>query len=203
MNNSNVNIFQDNEIDENYSSIHYIKSLNKKLELLNTERKKIKSKINLTKFLNIIKISNDCVNKHIKNIFITCDKNGWTVEYKYFTDKFTLNNYAIHSDSEDESDKNVREKKCTVKFGYNKRNNYYFLNQKSNKPRFKIYRNSSDILRITSLEYTYELDIPEHIELVDNYSKNEDVPEFLALKFFKYLIEQQLSNKEVLKCFIY
>ena len=53
---------------------------------------------------------------------------------------------------------------------------------------------------VVLLDYAYELDIPEHIDFINSYIANTNIPEFMALKF-RYVEKNMLNNYEISNCF--
>ena len=67
--------------------------------------------------------------------------------------------------------------------------------------RFKIYRKSSKILSIINKDYNIELDIMEQTALIERYSKNKNIPEWLALKVFLSIRENEWDDESVINYF--
>ena len=119
------------------------------------------------------------------------DQIEWNICYIHTTDSYDENNYINSSDSEVETQ--PVERTFTINFGKSKK--YYIKGNGNN--RFKIYKNSKNDLRIINTDYDVELDLDEQYELMDNYSNNPHIPEWLAIKVFVYMNENGWSDKNL------
>jgi len=142
-------------------------------------------RLRLFKLVNFVGISSI-----IGDIEFDIDEN-WSITYTHYTDKYDENNYIYDSDSELETD--PRPKTTKITFGNNEG---YFI-QGNHGDRFIIYRNSKNILRIVNADYTAEIGIADQTELVKNYSNNINIPEWLAIKLFLYMSENDWDDNNI------
>lgn len=152
------------------------------------EKKKKLFMIRIKKILDIK--NNFSMIEGINYINFTSEENNkWCINYTHLTNNFDTNNYNYNIDSDIETESKI--KKTNVYFGKSKK--YYLKGVRSNQ--FKIYRNSKKQLRILNSDYNIELDLDEQYELITKYSKNYDIAEWLALRVFIFIAENEWSDE--------
>jgi len=130
----------------------------------------------------------------IKDIKITPDIDNpgeWTISYTHTIIDYDENDYIYSADSETETI--PCNKTFNMIFGRGKK--YYI---KGNGSKFKIYKNSKNDLRIINTEYDIELDLEEQEQLIEKYSRNMNIPEWLAIKVFMYMIENDWNDANII-----
>ena len=130
----------------------------------------------------------------IKDIKITSDIDNpgeWTISYTHTIINYDENDYIYSADSETETI--PYNKTFNMIFGKGKK--YYI---KGNGSKFKIYKNSKNDLRIINTEYDIELDLEEQEQLIEKYSRNMNIPEWLAIKVFMYMIENDWNDANII-----
>lgn len=123
---------------------------------------------------------------------VTFSSNGtnWTIAYKC-TVTYDENNYNHNDDSEADTEPYI--KTFEISFGKGKR---YFIN--GNQLRFKIYRNSTNKLRILNADYTADLDIDEQEILINSYSYNYNIPEWFAIRILLFMEKNEWSDENLI-----
>jgi len=104
--------------------------------------------------------------------------------YVHYTEHYTLNDYCLNEDSETEEAENMMVKETRIEFGYSEGRFYI-----SGKTPIRVYskRDSPQIPYAYSSTYEHELDDCNQALLLDKYLDNKNVPEWLAIGFFKAL----------------
>jgi hypothetical protein len=106
----------------------------------------------------------------------------WNISYKHHTKEYDPLDYLYENDTPQEEIPNNKMEKITfVSFGKSDR---YFI---KGGVKYNIYNNSKGELRIVNADYDSELDIEEQCQLINDYSKNKNIPECLALQIFLYM----------------
>lgn len=177
-------------------------TLKNKIEQLKAEVIQYEEELFILRLYKLISLSKEDVNNAgISNIKITSSENELSIRYVHHTNYYDENNYVNNSDSNIETE--PYEKNTTIEFGVvlipDKNPKYYLKGNKS--ARFKIYRKSSKILSIINKDYNIELDIMEQIALIERYSKNKNIPEWLALKVFLSIRENEWDDTSVINYF--
>jgi len=172
--------------------------LKNKIITMEQELKYLKAQFYSLILLNLLNISNEkCISQGISNINIKIDADEWIISYNHLTKEYNENNYINDIDSEVETE--IYEKNTNIKFGFKKIKSHdvlrHFITGNPNQ-KFKVYRNSKKILSIINTQYELELDIDEHISLIEKYSNNLNIPEWLALKTFLFIRSNELSDKD-------
>lgn len=163
------------------------------IKTLEAELKEKKTKLFNARLLKLLEMTEEQVKDFgVENIAINMGTEEWNITYNHHTDNYTENNYIHDDGSEIEFDPVKR--KFTIQFGKNKK--YYIKGNGNN--RFTIYRNGLKKLRVSSSQYSVELDLDEHAKLIENYSNNPDIPEWLALKIFIYMSKDNWSDENII-----
>jgi hypothetical protein len=131
---------------------------------------------------------------NITNLNIFIDDDVWDISYIHTTNDYNSNDYNFDIESEDESD--VRLKISNVHFGKAKK--YYIKGNGIRQSRFKLYKNSRKDLRIINTDYDIELDMDEQFELIGKYSENKNIPEWLAIKVFLHICENEWQDQHII-----
>ena len=167
--------------------------LKKDILLLSEKISGKKNKLFLMRFHNIIDINNNY--DFLQNIsdikFEIGNDDNWSIMYTHTTDKYNPNDYNYNSDSDEEIDD--KKKITNIKFG--KKNKYYINREQSS--RFIVYRNSKKELRILNSDYDIELDLDEHVELIEKYSNNIHIPEYVAIRVFLFISENDWEDESI------
>jgi hypothetical protein len=143
------------------------------------------------------------------NITINQEENTWQISYVHYTKEYNINDYAyrVGTDSENE-DNNVSsnggnennianennivnnhiKKKSKIVFG--KSAKYYI---KGGIP-LNVYRNTTGEIRITNLDYEFDLDLDEQRSLTRTYSENYNLPEWLAIAVLIYMSDNKWDD---------
>jgi hypothetical protein len=136
----------------------------------------------------ILTIVNNIAN--VKNVSFTSINNEWTIKYTCLV-TYDENNYNNDEDSEIETE--LQQISFDMSFGKNKK--YFIL---GNKQRFKIYRNSNNVLRILNSDYTADLDIEEQESLIASYSYNCNIPEWFAIRVLTFMEKNEWSDENLI-----
>lgn len=142
--------------------------------------------------------------KTIQNIkiYMQNDKSDqkWYISYLHHTDNYNVNDYILHEDSEVENEDKAKDTNIT--FGYETQNGKpkYYIKGNS-QTRFKVYRTNKKSLSIVNTDYDVDLDIDEQTELIEKYSNNNNIPEWLALKILLYFRENEWENSNIVAYF--
>lgn len=138
---------------------------------------------------------------------ISIDNDEFTITYTHRTKNYSEDNYNYisddDSDGDDEENKNLNDKNLTyneyventITFGKEKK---FFIKLNNNDSRYSIYNNSSGELRIINKDYSVELDISQQKTLIEKYSHNKDIPEFLAIRFFLFMCLNEWNHKDII-----
>ena len=116
----------------------------------------------------------------------------WFITYTHHIINYDDNAYINNVDSE--ADTSPVDKTFHMSFGKNKK--YYIKG--NNKTRFKVYKNSLQELRIINTDYSIELDMDEHEALSAKYMTNLHIPEWIAIKVFCHMSEQEWSDDNLI-----
>lgn len=179
--------------------------VNKRQELLDliavVEKKKYE--LFLGRFCKMIDIKPEDLNKHnISNVLFDfpsdLTSNKWQISYD-ITLIYSNDNYKDtsieHNGSTDASvipHANTKEIKFTISFGISDK---YFIN--GNTDVFKIYRNSKNKLHTINENYRNDLNIDEQLELINAYIERKNIPEYIALKFFMFIKDNEWDDKGI------
>ena len=142
--------------------------------------------------------------KTIDDLSIELDEESltWCIRYKHHTDKYNPQDYAANNDQSDNEDDNLSDgkeidviyKETEVRFGYNKK---YFL--RGGDDAFLLYKNSNGKLRIINQHYQDDLDPAEQASLINQYSENSNIAEYIALKIFLFMINNNWTDSDFIK----
>jgi hypothetical protein len=125
--------------------------------------------------------------------FEMTDGDNWCISYVHETAEYSANNYKLV----DEEESSNSSKPLTSNMSFGIENGQYFLSGNTIHNSFKIYRNSSGLLRVINEDYSVELDIDEQIELITRYSKCIDIPEYPALRILLFMIENEWDDEDI------
>jgi len=187
---------------------------------LQQQLKEKKEKYFLERLISLI--DSDVNLNNISNIKLNILDNQWSVTYIHKTSEFKECDYDYEQTTipaiEQTTDSTIEqttipaieqttipaieqttipaiEKTTIITFG--EAENPYIIGTNT-RNRFKLYYNSSDILRIINNDYSIELDISEQSDLIDNYSNNPNIPEWFALKIFKFLANNDWKKSHII-----
>jgi hypothetical protein len=118
----------------------------------------------------------------------------WCISYNHETHNYDTSDYAYNEDSADENN-NVRFNSCKISFGKTKK---YFI---KGGIALNIYRISSGELRITNPDYDFDIDIEDQYNLMKTYSKNYNLPEWLAIKMILYISDNKWDDQSIINHF--
>jgi len=115
--------------------------------------------------------------KTIKSFYFSQSEDSWKCRYVHETNNYISNNYCVNEESENE-DLTPCFKKTKICFGYRK--GKYFIQNSRDVVNVYTYKK---LPRLCSREYENicEINIDEVMEV---YSKNIDIPEWLMIRFF-------------------
>lgn len=183
MNNQNID---DDLVKKIFALSKNINKKNRKLKTLLSEyfTCKVKLFIALDPF-------NDESNYYetIKSFYFSPNNNDWKCKYVHETLNHALNNYCIDSDLENK-EMSPCYKKIKVSFG--NINGIYYLDCENEF--IKVYT-SNRLPKLYSTEYEYAANVDQY-DIMDQYSKNKNIAEWLAIRFFlqvyrhKYYVEK-------------
>jgi len=162
--------------------------INQLIETLDAKKNEL---FNLRLFNMIGKNEEDLKLAGICNVRFTNDDDEWNISYTHEINCYNENDYINSIDSETET--TPLKKSFLMTFGKGKK--YYI---RGNGTRFKIYKNSKNDLRIINVDYDIELDLDEQETLIEKYSENLNIPEWLAIKVFKYMSENDWSDENII-----
>jgi hypothetical protein len=83
-----------------------------------------------------------------------------------------------------------------VSFGFYKGKHFIKL-QNDEHQRFGLYRNSKKELRLINKDYDTDLDLDEQSELINRYSRNTNIPEYIAVRFFLFVIVNRWTDEGI------
>jgi len=129
------------------------------------------------------------------NIYVDPTDNTWCISYVHCTTSYDPTAYAYNDESADDSDTVISTKETKISFGKAKK---YFI---KGGIKLNLYRNSAGELRIINPDYEYDLDLNEQKSLVERYSKNKNIPEWLAIKVLLYVSNNKWDDKSIVKHF--
>lgn len=144
--------------------------------------------------LMIDKTDEELIELGVKDVIFTHDPETfeWNINYT-ITVLYDENSYNYNSDSE--VDDEPEKKTFVISFGKSKK--YYIKGNKNN--RFKIYKNSKKELRVINEDYDIELDVDEEQDdLIKSYSLNYNIPEWVAIKVFLFMSENDWNDKHII-----
>ncbi len=121
--------------------------------------------------------ADDYAYQTIKSFYFSQSEDSWKCRYTHETKEYSINNYCVNSESEDE-EMESKYLKTKISFGY--RDSKYFINC-VNKA-IKVFT-SKNLPKLYSPEYEYETNMDQY-EIMDEYSKNKNIPEWLMIRFF-------------------
>jgi transcription initiation factor TFIIIB Brf1 subunit/transcription initiation factor TFIIB len=114
----------------------------------------------------------------------------WSISYIHKTDSYNESSYKFENTPSDSK----RVSKITkIVFGKNKK--YYIKGNYGN--RIKIYRNSKNQLRIINVDYDIQLNVAEQIKLMEKYSEDLSLPEWLAIRVFLYMAKNDWDDENI------
>ncbi len=144
---------------------------------LETSLQQKKTQLFYNRFIQLLELTDDEIKSMgVSNIVINTDAKYWSISYTHTTNQYSENNYLHEIDSEMEI---IPYPKIThIKYGFSA--NSYFI-QGLDRNRFTIYTKGSNLVRIINKDYNIELDISDQLILMDDYSKNKDIPEWLIV----------------------
>ena len=176
--------------------------LKDRIQELKSQIAKYEHQLFISRLYKLLSLTNDeIVNLGVTNIVINTNDKDFTITYTHHTSAYDENTYVNDNDSHVETE--IYEKTTHIIFGKTtiseKSSKYYIKGNRS--ARFKIYRISKNILSIINKEYDTELDIDEQIELIEKYSENPNIPEWLALKVFLYIRENGWDDNIIINYF--
>jgi long-subunit fatty acid transport protein len=143
----------------------------------------------------IKKFSRDTANiSNIKFFYSPVDNQNWTFSYDFKTSNYKETDYLIDKDA-----KNIIlepiEFACKVIFGY--KDGYFISGGTCH--RFSIYKNSSGLMRIINKEY--QIEVIKHADLINSYTTNINIPEYLALQIMLQLFSFRWTNEKIISYF--
>lgn len=128
--------------------------------------------------------------KTVKSFYFSQNDNEWKCKYIHKTNNYTFNNYCIDSESEDDV-MNPYPKKTKISFGYI--NGKYYI--KCENDDIKVYTRKN-LPKLFSLEYEYQSSMSQY-EIMNIYSKNKNIPEWLAIRFLLQVFRQKFFPEKV------
>jgi hypothetical protein len=142
----------------------------------------------LIRFRKMLGISNQGLkDSGVTSITINIDIDSWVIGYTHKTNHYNENNYNCGDESETEVESKPKISK--ILFGHS--DTYFLSGQNTHVGRFKIYTNSQKTLRVINSDYDIELDRDAQSELIRQYTENNAIPEWIALKFFTYMCDNK------------
>jgi hypothetical protein len=198
----------------NISSQEYEITIKNKLKSLNEEIKYLKNNLFIHRLFTLLNMNNEeLIESGVQNIKLIIEEdNLWKITYTHFTKEYNEANYNNPNEDSDEdrkiteeimSNKDIHSKVSDVSFGimdYNMNRVKYYIS--INGPsRFNIYRKSNNNLAIINKDFDLELDIEDQIELISRYSYNKHIPEFLALRVFLYMRNNEWDDDDIITYF--
>jgi hypothetical protein len=116
----------------------------------------------------------------IKIVARNNEKKSLTIIYNHQTDHYNLNDYCFHDESETD-DVPIINKETRIEFGYT--NDKFYI--KGSTP-IRVYskRDSPKIPVVFSDTYEHELDEYTQSILLEEYTDNKNIPEWLVISFF-------------------
>lgn len=140
----------------------------------------------------------------VTNIKIKSDKNSgtWEISYTHETEEYTSSYYDIIpvEDINDSENKfatfdsfEESKTKLTSNIIFGKGEKYYMIGGPCKQ--IEIYR-VSDRLKLKLKEHIFMYTSDEHIEIIDCYSTNNNIPEWFALSIFLFLNKSKWTEKE-------
>lgn len=171
-----------------------------KIQTLTNELNDTKKELFLRRLQRVVQTPLD----NVTDITFEQVDDDWFFAYHHTTRKYNKDayNYNTDSDSDNESDSVENKERTTyVELSYED-GNYYLVGTSKN--RFRIYRNNSkNVLRIINRDYDDEFDVDEHISKITEYSKNKDIPEWLALALIVFMIDHEWKDSDLTECFLH
>ena len=187
---------------ENENIKKEIKIINKEIIKKEQEKKELINKYYSNKFNEFI---NNSMN-NIFNIIFIYKENNWKIKYNHITNNYSTKNYIYKksciddSDSDSDSDNENLDsysKQTKISFGY-KKNKYYIKNYMNTLQDIKIYT-SCKLPRLYSDSYEFtNIDMDN---LLNQYSKNYDIPEWLMITILNKIYESNLHSKFIIDYF--
>jgi hypothetical protein len=117
----------------------------------------------------------------------------WSIQYNHRSNNYSSNYYDYNNNDEYPDKKSeICKKNTKISFGKNKK---YFI---KGGIAYNIYRNSSDELRIINKDYDLELDMKQQKNLIIRYSKNFDIPEYMALSVLLYISDNKWDDESII-----
>jgi hypothetical protein len=194
---NSIQITTGNVLDINLEELLKNKIQDLKMQIANFEHQLFTFR--LYKLLGLTE--KEMTEKGVTNIVINTTDSEFLISYTHHTDMYDENNYVNDNDSHIETE--IYKKTSCIELGktnvLGKNSKYYIKGNKS--ARFKIYRKTKNILSIINKDYDTELDIDEQTELIEKYSKNSNIPEWLALKVFLYIRENEWNDDNICNYF--
>jgi len=190
----------DNQLTQEIDTMLDETNLKNRILVLEKELNALRQQLFLGRLYNIIGMFEKTVmDWGVSNINIVVNNLDleWRIKYDHHTDKYNVNDYNNSADSDEETE--IKEKKTTVSFGVS--NKYYIKTSSTQYIRFKIYMNSKKELRIINEYYDIELDLEEQEVLLERYANNKNIPEWLAIRFFRFMSENEWYNEEIIHHF--
>lgn len=174
------------------------KELIDKIKRLTQEISDTKKELFLRRLQRVVQTTLD----NVSDITFEQIDDDWFFSYHHTTTKYNKDAYNYNDDSDsDHEESDIKERNTYVEFGYEDEN-YYLKGTAIN--RFRIYRNNSkNVLRIINRDYDDEFDIDEHIVKITEYSKNKDIPEWLALALIIFMINNEWGDNDLIDCFLH
>jgi hypothetical protein len=159
--------------------------IKKEIILLEEEITAKKNKLFLYRLSKLYKHS-----PNISGITIEVDPANvsWNIKYTHETNNYNHNYYNVGDNLEMDSYK----KHTKISIGKNKK---YFIKGGIS---YNIYRNSNNELRIINKEYDLELDMSEQRNLIIRYSRNHDIPEYMALSILLYISDNKWDDESII-----
>lgn len=170
------------------SSIQQLEDECKKLAIL------LKDKSSMLYIKRLFKIANITDTSTISDIKLKfTDHEKWSISYKHKTSNYNISDYVCNEDSEIETNTPKQLTRISnMRFGL--RNNNYYIVGNSESSKFSIFRLSSNVMRAYNIDYEIELDQDEQYDLLTRYSENINIPEWLALRVFIYMIDNKIDD---------
>jgi hypothetical protein len=125
--------------------------------------------------------------------FVTLDDTSWKINYTHHIENYSECSYVNDQSSEEDADPII--KTFDMSFGKNLKKRYFITGAYN---RFRIYKNSRNILRVINADYDLELDSEEQDDLIERYSNNTNIPEWLALNVFIFMIENEWDDIDLI-----
>jgi hypothetical protein len=174
----------------------------KELEVILNEKKR-QLFINRLQTICGRKFANSNISSIKINVNSGPDPLEWCISYEHKTNNYKESAYSVASSNttddeeaaphvykEDGEDNTGIAKSSTITFG--KSAKYYIKGGR----KFAIYRNAANELRIINKDYEYDLDLDEQHALINKYTENTDIPEWMAIKIFLYLSDNKWSDED-------